>query len=79
MDGPIFNTVADAHASVPKTNPFDELEYLITKAQLWLKEQLEHEDEFTEEFDEFTEECAKLCAVISIVRKADKGNHEVKL
>ena len=43
------------------------------------KEQLEHEDEFTEEFDEFTEECAKLCAVISIVRKADKGNHEVKL
>ena len=79
MDGPIFKQVAGAHASVPKTKLFDELEYLMTKAQLWLKEQLEHEDEFTEECDEFTEECAKLRATKSIVRTAEKGNQEVEL
>ena len=35
MDGPIFSTVAGAHASVPKTKPLDEFEHLTTKAQLF--------------------------------------------
>ena len=72
MDGPIFSTVAGAHASVPKTKPLDEFEHLTTKAQLWLKEQLELEDEFTVECDEFTEECAKLCAIKSMSEKLSK-------